>query len=171
MTLAPQLTSSARDNWRTPQHILELVREVRQIGLDPCPDPENPAWVQATFAAGATNGLDLDWTDLTTGGAEHELVYCNPPYGHQIADWTSKAVVEAERGCEIVMLVPARVDTMWFAMIWHHARAICFIRGRLTFEEAEHPAPFPSALAYWGKTPHRFARACEDRDLGQVVML
>ena len=46
-----------------------------------------------------------------------------------------------------VFLLPARVDTKWFHdLVLPHAREIRFIRGRLKFVGAEHPAPFPSMI-------------------------
>ena len=36
--------------------------------------------------------------------------WCNPPYGREIREWVAKAVDE-RGGC---LLLPARVDTVWF---------------------------------------------------------
>lgn len=44
------------------------------------------------------------------------------------------------------MLIPARTDTSYFHdYIYHKAREVRFIRGRLRFNEAG-PAPFPSMV-------------------------
>lgn len=69
----------------------------------------------------------------------------NPPYGRVIGAWMCKAWEESQRGAFVVCLVPARTDTAW----WYEYAAkgiVRFLRGRLTFEGARHPAPFPSAL-------------------------
>ena len=56
---------------------------------------------------------------------------------------------------EAVALVPARVDTEWFRRLDAFPR--CFLHGRLTFANAENPAPFPSAAVYIGKDVAKFA--------------
>lgn len=74
-------------------------------------------------------------------------VFCNPPYGREIADWVRKCSEEAKKpGTLVVMLIPARTDTAYFHdYIYNHAREIRFVRGRLHFNEAG-PAPFPSMV-------------------------
>ncbi len=78
---------------------------------------------------------------------------------------------------------PARTDTV----IWHEIQpqAVAFWRGRLTFSDphtgqpkqyqdkktgrvSNEPAPFPSALLYWGKNVLHFANAF--RDVAKVVL-
>ena len=45
------------------------------------------------------------------------------------------------------MLIPARTDTRYFhEFIYHKAREIRFIRGRLRFGDGKAPAPFPSMI-------------------------
>lgn len=49
-------------------------------------------------------------------------------------------------GTLVVLLIPARTDTAYFHdYIYHKAREVRFIRGRLRFNEAG-PAPFPSMV-------------------------
>ena len=53
----------------------------------------------------------------------------------------------SRRGATVVCLVPSRTDTAW----WHDTviaggAEVRFVRGRLRFVGAEHPAPFPSAV-------------------------
>lgn len=76
-----------------------------------------------------------------------QIVFCNPPYGKVIKDWVKKGAEEAQKpGTTVVMLLPARTDTAWFHdYIYHKAREIRFLRGRLRFNEAG-AAPFPSMV-------------------------
>jgi site-specific DNA-methyltransferase (adenine-specific) len=75
-------------------------------------------------------------------------VFVNPPYGPGIRKWLERAG-EADLA---VFLLPARVDTRWFHdLVLPHAREIRFIRGRLKFVGAEHPAPFPSMIVVFGR--------------------
>lgn len=140
-------------DWRTPEPVLERVRQLGPIGLDPCTDADNPCGAGVYYTR---RGLDLPW-------AGHGLVYVNPPYGRAVGHWLVKCAAEAREGVEIVALVPSRTDTSW----WHAAYATCqsvaFWRGRLTFVGAPSPAPFPSCLIYWGPRSYYFACAFSDR--------
>ena len=44
----------------------------------------------------------------------------------------------------VVMLIPARTDTKYFhEFIYHKAKEIRFIKGRLKFGDSKNSAPFP----------------------------
>ena len=74
--------------------------------------------------------------------------WCNPPYGKNVGQWLKKAVEEVQSGRaeRVVFLLPARTDTAW----WHDYvlpyGEVHFLRGRVTFEGAENPAPFASVI-------------------------
>jgi hypothetical protein len=82
---------------------------------------------------------------------------------------------EANKGCEIIALVAARVDTKWFQEnIFETANSICFWKGRIKFIDLStrlqgDPAFFPSALSYWGHRPKAFEQAFSDK--GRVISL
>ena len=75
-------------------------------------------------------------------------MFCNPPYGREISTWVRKCYEESRKpDTLVVMLLPARTDTKWFwDYIYHKAREIRFIRGRLHFNESKQGAPFPSMI-------------------------
>jgi hypothetical protein len=66
------------------------------------------------------------------------------------------AKILARHVLEAIALVPARVDTEWFRLL--EPFPCCFIYGRLIFDNAENPAPFPSAIVYLGRNVHSFAK-------------
>lgn len=147
------LLSSEKMDWETPDNILELVREFNggRIGFDPCTTSRNPCDADM-FICPPGSAFQTEWHG-------YGLVYCNPPYGRELASWARKMAHSGNavtRSAEIIGLVPARPDTRW----WHEnivsAHAICFWRGRLKFKGAPASAPFPSALPYWGPRPARF---------------
>lgn len=141
------LASSRSDRWQTPPELLAAITQFFGAPpLDPCP-------------------LTLPGTPLSSGlwCAWAGRVYCNPPYGRAIGPWITKALTEPVE--ELLLLVPARTDTAWFAPLF--AYPICFLRGRLHFSGAAHAAPFPSALVYRGAREARFATAFQAR--GTIV--
>jgi len=159
MTLQRSLMTSKRDSWNTPECVLELVRKMGPIRLDPCSNADSVVGATLAFESG---GLDIDWTDTADGG----LTFVNPVYGREIWDWVLRCAFEAGRGCEIVALLPARPDTRWFSSAWE-ADALCFWRGRIRFLGAPSSAPFPSVVAYWGPRRYRFADVFSE--VGHVV--
>lgn len=152
--------SSATGEWYTPKPIIDrVVRFFGTIDLDPCSNSHDvPNVPAARHYTQDDNGLMLPWMGN---------VYCNPEYGRNIKPWIAKLVSEYESGniSAAIALVPARVDTAWFKLLWPHT--ICFIHGRLTFVGGESGAPFPSALVYLGLRPSMFYRAFSD--IGTVV--
>jgi hypothetical protein len=92
----------------------------------------------------------------------HGRLWLNPPYGRIIGDWVRKAVSEYRSGnvTEMILLVPARVDTRWFRALL--AGVICFVFGRLKFGGQSGPAPFPSALIYFGSRTSKFVEVFGD---------
>ena len=146
------LLSSNKQDWETPQEVVDIIEKYRPIRLDPCTTAGNPTGAFSFFTPDS-DGLSEDW-GMDKGG----LVYVNPPYGKAIGKWVAKAVEENTRrpyteaiGAEIIMLIPARTDTAyWQYGIFESASAICFVRGRIKFKGAKSGAPFPSAFIYFG---------------------
>ena len=74
-------------------------------------------------------------------------MFCNPPYGREIARWVRKCYEESRKGALVVMLIPARTDTAYFHdYIYHKAKEVRFIRGWLHFNGHRNAAPFPSMV-------------------------
>lgn len=75
-------------------------------------------------------------------------MFCNPPYGKELSAWVEKAYSESKKpNTRVVMLIPARTDTRYFHdYIYHKAKEIRFIKGRLKFGDAKNAAPFPSMV-------------------------
>lgn len=156
------LLSSDRQDWRTPEEIVELVRQVfgGSIACDPCGADGSVVGARYTFGpTSKTDGLELAWSSPA---------YVNPPYA-ELGQWMGKCEHEwSMREVEIIALIPARTDTVAFHNHAFRAPALCFWQGRLTFLGAPHPAPFPSALVYWGDRIARFRHVFEDH--GVVVV-
>lgn len=79
-----------------------------------------------------------------------QRVFLNPPYGRELRHWVKKAYEESKKpNTLIVMLIPARTDTIYFHDYIYHKAEIRFIRGRIKFlknGKEEDAAPFPSMI-------------------------
>lgn len=130
--------SSKTDLWSTPQNFFDELNKEFNFTLDPCATAENTKCKR--YFTKEIDGLKQDW--------EGETVFCNPPYGTAIKEWVKKCYFESQRPMTtVVMLIPARTDTSYFHdYIYHKAREIRFVRGRLKFGESKNSAPFPSMV-------------------------
>jgi len=118
--------SSASEEWETPSEVYADLDAEFKFTFDPCP----------------LNGT-IDGTAPLFSHWRGERVYCNPPYGPGIRPFLERAH-EADIA---VFLLPARTDVKWFhEIVLPQAKEIRFIKGRLTFGNAEDPAPFPSMI-------------------------
>lgn len=130
------LFTSNTEEWATPQAFFEELNREFNFTLDPCATAENAKCKK--YFTKEQNGLLQSWAG--------ETVFCNPPYGRQIAKWVEKAYEETRRGATVVMLIPARTDTRYFHEFIYNKHEIRFIKGRLHFNESEQGAPFPSMI-------------------------
>lgn len=139
------LHSSKNQCWQTPDHVLDVVRQVGPIYLDPCSVESNPTGAERVFTP-ATDGLRNTWG----GSLDYQaLVYVNPPYGREVKDWADKAIAEAARGIPIVMLTASRPGAAWCQRVMASADVLCFWRGRIRFRGAPASAPFDSLFSAW----------------------
>lgn len=130
MTLNKALFTSQRQNWETPKELLEVLRLEFDFDCDPC--------FLETGNVHIADMLGSDWKGKT--------IFVNPPYKY-LRDWTKKCLKEHLKGKTVVMLIPARTDTIAFHdLILPYASEIRFIKGRLKFSGYNNSAPFPSML-------------------------
>ncbi len=126
------LFSSASFEWPTPKAVYDELDREFHFDFDPCP------------LGGDVDGrspMFCDWSG--------KRVFCNPPYGPEIAKFLERAD-EAELA---VYLIPARTNTRWFhQLVLGKAREIRFLKGRLKFGDAKNSAPFPSMIVIYGST-------------------
>jgi len=133
----PVLYSSQNDVWSTPQTFFNTLNDEFQFTLDACALPEN-AKCRLYFTP-QENGLMQDWSG--------HIVFCNPPYGRKIAAWVEKCYTESRKeNTKVVMLLPARTDTVYFHKYIYGIAEIRFVKGRLKFGNASGSAPFPSMV-------------------------
>lgn len=88
--------SRASDEWETPAKLFDGLNAIYHFTLD--------------AAATDVNALCLRWFTREQDGLAQswagETVWCNPPYGRQIAKWVKKAWEESRKpGTKVVMLL------------------------------------------------------------------
>ena len=131
------LFKSDREDWETPHELYAELDKEFHFTLDPCSNDSN--YKCKNHFTKEQDGLAQTW-----GG---QRVFCNPPYGRQIAKWVRKAYEEAKKpNTLVVMLIPARTDTTWFHDYIYGQHEVRFLRGRLKFVGAMFNAPFPSMI-------------------------
>lgn len=133
MPINAGMMTSNTPEWGTPQWLFDELDAEFHFDLDPCCTHENAKC--AKHFTKEEDGLNQEW-----GGYR---VYCNPPYGREIAKWVKKA---HDSQCLTVMLLPARTDTSWFHDYIYHKAEIRFLKGRLYFNDGAGRAPFPSMV-------------------------
>ena len=103
MSLNSSMTSSARNDWETPQPLFDCLDAIFHFQLDAAASAANAKCKR--YFDESNSAFDQPWTP---GPA-----WLNPPYGdHEIARFVGHAKNEAETsGATVVCLVPARTDT------------------------------------------------------------
>jgi site-specific DNA-methyltransferase (adenine-specific) len=135
------LWSKDSAEWETPQDLFDSLDTLYRFDLDVAATAENTKCNR--FFTKDDDGLAQNW-----GGSR---VWCNPPYGRQIAKWVQKAYEESRKpGTIVAMLLPARTDTAWFHDYAMKGK-VQFLRGRVRFGGAENNAPFPSIIVIFGE--------------------
>lgn len=120
------MLASGSENWCTSDEVLDPLREFAPIIFDPFSNP--------CSLVKAERSIELPEDSLLVDWPLEGLIFCNPPYGKALADCAKKIGQQARRGCEIVTLVPARVDTEWWQKLLG-PRVWCAWTGRLHFLE------------------------------------
>ena len=90
MTIHKVLYSSRSEEWPTPQSFFNSLDKEFRFTLDPCATRSNAKC--ARFFTRTDDGLNQNW-------GRHR-VFCNPPYGKSIRDWTRKCY-ECPPGMEL----------------------------------------------------------------------
>lgn len=159
MNVSP--TATYRDDWNTPDSVLNPVRGFfgGEVDLDPCSNATSLVRAETEYRLPDRDGLKEPWF----GG-----VFVNPPYGRGIGPWLDRCAEAHTRwDAEVVALVPASTDTKYFQRALDTADAVCFWAGRIRFVGAPQGAMFPSALLYWGHHSGRFQQCLSQH--GAVV--
>lgn len=153
----PQLFTSDRSVWETPRDLFEELDErYGPFDLDAAASADNAKCDQ--YLTLEDDALSCEWAG--------KRIFANPPYGkgNHVGKWMAAVAREMDRGLVdiIVVLIPARTDTVWFHdIVFPRASEVLFIRGRQMFELGGKPilgkngrpqgAPFPSMVVVFDR--------------------
>jgi ParB family chromosome partitioning protein len=121
--------NSVENEWYTPSKFIEAARTVMgSIDLDPASCELAQETVQASqYFTIDENGLTKEWRGN---------VWLNPPYSKEsVGLFAAKLVEETANLSQAIVLVNNATDTQWFHEIASVASAICFVRGRIKFND------------------------------------
>jgi phage N-6-adenine-methyltransferase len=147
--------STGNDEWYTPAEYVERARRVLgEIDLDPASNQHAQQIINAKqYFTKADDALAQVW---------RERVWLNPPYSNGLlARFVEKMVleVEAENVTAGIMLLPNFTDAGWFQAAFSICAAVCFLCGRIHFENASGKADRPlngQVFFYYGRNVDLF---------------
>lgn len=167
--------SSEETEYGTPKEIFDHYDQIYHFTLDVCASAENTK-VPENYFTKKQNCLIQDWgqnicwmnppynkpenacpddeSKCKKKGCKKRGFHIHE-YNPGQVDFVRKAVESAQRGATVVCLIPARTDTVdiFHQFIWDKKNSrpkdgvkVEFLEGRLQFEGAPDPAPFPSMI-------------------------
>lgn len=115
-------------DWQTPKGLFEKLDKIAGgFKVDAAANGENhlcPVWYGPDSPT-ATDALAVEkWLSPA---------FCNPPYGKGIERWLEKFNEQKELGQTVIALLPARVETQWWANLVVPNCDILFLIGRVPF--------------------------------------
>lgn len=128
------------DHRCTPKDLMDLVRLVYRIWVDPCWNPNAVTDPIVRYDGTPGNcGLRRPWRPA--GGKHKGIVWVNGPWSN-LLPWALKAIMEHRQnpGLEILFWTHGGYDTKWAAELWREAALIGFWRKRV-----DHP------LGHWSE--------------------
>lgn len=176
--------ASLGDHRTTPASVIDVVREFREIGVDPAWNPSAVHRPRVVYDGGRLgDGLRESWA--TRPG---ECVWVNGTWS-ALVPWARSAVGEHIRhGAEILFWGPVYPETDWAKLLYPQASAVCLWSKRVHHplppgveaevnarraEEGKSPlgkgSMWPTQLIYLGGAVDEFARHFEPH--GTVMFL
>jgi len=152
----------ADPNWNTPKWILDLVRKLGPIDLDPCSNPMSIVGARHEYG----NCPEIPGNGLWVKWEKHRLIYVNMPFD-TIYPWTRKAkrtraLIRNNPECQICMTVPAdRTETKAWDPIWESADVIALTKSRVNWlskGRESNTTRGSTAIVYWGLYEQLFTR-------------
>jgi phage N-6-adenine-methyltransferase len=123
---------SAKDKARTPPRIFNPLNDRFRFGVDAFADNNNhlcPVYMSDDGTGLLGDALTQDWKPSLG------VHYGNPPYSNPFP-FVKKAYEEAQKGCKVVLLLPADISTAWFDYCMLASEWIR-VKGRIKFDNPD----------------------------------
>lgn len=148
------MTERTNDDLNTPEWILDIVRQMGPIGLDPCSNPWSTVGATVSYSLhDGQDGLAVRWDHPGN-------LWCNPPYSKpkpwaiKIAHWSIWESTLTQHG---FCLVKTAQSTAWWETLMEEASARVDFHKRITFEGGAHKSGMmDSTMFYFGPHPYLF---------------
>lgn len=129
-------TGRNSDDWHTPKEYTDAAcRVMGGVDLDPFSSEQANGHIAAVHIfTEADNALEQEWGSPTT-----RTVWMNPPYSSGMATKAvDKFIEQYDKGAfdQAVVLMNSSTDTLWFHRLAGAANAVCFTKGRISFQDA-----------------------------------
>jgi hypothetical protein len=141
---------SSEQSVKTPPDLMAAVQRCfGRIAWDLAAEPHN-AQAERWLGPGGLHddSFTVDWHQLAPG----ELLWLNCEFAN-IRPWAAKCAAECALGARILLLVPASVDSNWYANHVHGRAAVYALNPRVKFVGHKHVFPKPLALCLYGDAP------------------
>ena len=137
----------------TPKDLIDaVVGRFGPISWDLAAEPTNakaPRWLGPGGIH--EDALKVAWHTLAHG----ENLWLNCPFG-DIRPWVEKCAEESRSGARILLLVPASVDSNWYADFVHRKAMVHALSPRVRFDGHKTGFPKPLVLAVYDRGPAGF---------------
>ena len=150
--------------WETPENLFRLLDDEFGFDVDLSASRENTKCEK--FISEKEDALSISWKGCG---------WLNPPYGgggkNSLKNWVKKAFEESrKKGCKVVMLIPARTNTMWWHDYCMRAKEIRLIKGRPKFKGNIHGLPQPLAIiVFENSSENPILKTQEEYDKAQAA--
>lgn len=135
------LVSSRKQDWSTPDHLVQHWISEFDLNTDLCAMPYNARL--PNFITPEMDSLAKPWEAPIRG-------FCNPPY-EDVGAWLRQALISCAHGAFSLHLIPANTDTRWFFDFGQHAQ-VDFFKGRINFVDRTPPAVEVERLMKCGRS-------------------
>lgn len=135
--------TSTKQEWNTPTNLFQTLHKRYNFNFDLAANADNTKC--ECFFSEADDALSKEWVGSC---------WLNPPYGgsgkNKLSVWVKKAYEQGlKNSCSVVMLIPARTNTMWWHKYCMKAKEVLLIKGRPKFGEARYGLPQPLAIIFF----------------------
>lgn len=129
---------SLSDEWYTPKWIIDDLKSVREIVLDPFGSQKSVVGAKVTWIYPQKDGLSDDW-GVDANPYQLGIVFSNPPFSlkAEFTDhWVRQTPTFSAPNTLVthVAILPSKTEQPWFGKMLEHSDAVVFFKGRVAYD-------------------------------------